>query len=274
MSAALAVEDAPSPGKGDALAPGFVGAEYDATFAASGGSGTNYRWKFTGSPAPPAWLRLDEETGILSGTPGSDAEGKTSVTVQVTDDSGTTEQRSFSLIINPAKHSPLYRHLTFWLAIFALAVPILGGIGIMIYAFSTPGQHWNYLAVGSLTAAAAFLAGSLAGFVVGIPRAVSSGQARHDPSSEYLPSSNLAEISDWLTKLLLGAGLVSLARLGAPIASLIDHVAAGLHTTAASTAAAQVMAAAIMFGYAALGLLEGSVVTALWYQKKLAKLNN
>jgi hypothetical protein len=35
-------------------------------------------------------------------------------------------------------------------------------------------------------------------------------------------------VSDWLTKLLLGAGLVQLTRLGAPISQLIDSVAAGL----------------------------------------------
>jgi Putative Ig domain len=273
LSGDLAVEDAPPPGEGGDLAPGMVDQQYVTTLTASGGNG-NYRWELTDPSAMPPWLKLDGTTGTIFGKPGPGAEGTSSIAIQVTDTFGATAKRTFSLTINPVQRPrQLWGHLTFWLAVFALLVPTLGAIAITIYALSTPGPHWNYLAVGMLTATAAFLAGCLTGFVVGIPRAVSSGQTRHDSSSEYLPSSNLAESSDWLTKLLLGAGLVQLTHLGAPIASLIDHVAAGLHTTAAFSGAAQVAAAAIIFGYAAIGLLDGTVVTALWYQKKLARLN-
>jgi hypothetical protein len=127
-----------------------------------------------------------------------------------------------------------------------------------------------------LTALAAFLSGCVAGFLFGIPRVVSSGQLRHDRGSQaYTPSTNLAEVSDWLTKLLLGAGLVQLTRLGAPIGHLIDTVAAGLTPAAAPTvpsSAAKVMAGAILFGYAAFGLLDAYVVTTMWYRQKLEKL--
>lgn len=86
---------------------------------------------------------------------------------------------------------------------------------------------------------------------------------------EYTPSSNLAEVSDWLTKLLLGAGLVQLTRLGPPVADLIDNIAAGLHSTAASASGAKVAAGAILFGYAITGILVGYVMTTLWYQKRI-----
>jgi hypothetical protein len=142
------------------------------------------------------------------------------------------------------------------------------------------------------TAIAAFLSGCLIGFLFGIPRVVSSGQLRHDtgqfrrdkgsglpaPSSNlYTPSSNLAEVSDWLTKLLLGAGLVQLTRLGAPISQLIDSVAAGLAPAAAAgsaNSAAKVMAGAILFGYVAIGMLDAYVVTTVWYQNKLTSIYN
>ena len=81
--------------------------------------------------------------------------------------------------------------------------------------------------------------------------------------------SNLAEVSDWLTKLLLGAGLVQLTRLGAPVAQLIDNIAAGLHSTAASASGAKVAAGAILFGYTITGILVRYVVTTLWYQKRI-----
>lgn len=165
-----------------------------------------------------------------------------------------------------------WNHFTFWLYIFSLVIPIVGGIWIIFYAFSTPGSHWNYLAVGMITAFAAFLIGIFTGFLFGIPRVVSSGQVRQSQSA-YTPSSNLAEVSDWLTKLLLGAGLVQLTHLSAPISKLIDNVANGLYIAGASSWAAKVTAGAILFGYIVTGLLTGYVVTTMWYQRKLAQLN-
>jgi hypothetical protein len=127
-----------------------------------------------------------------------------------------------------------------------------------------------------LTALAALLAGCFSGFLFGIPKIVSSGQLRQSKgSSAYTPSSNLAEVSDWLTKLLLGAGLVQLTHLGAPIAQFIDTVAGGLQAAtpgAGPSETAKVMAGAILFGYVIIGFLDGYVVTTVWYQKKIASL--
>ncbi|HEV2372360.1 MAG TPA: hypothetical protein VGS19_09330 [Streptosporangiaceae bacterium] len=122
-----------------------------------------------------------------------------------------------------------------------------------------------------LVALAALLAGLLAGFLVGIPKIVSSGQI-HLSAGLFSPSTNLAEISDWLTKLLLGAGLVSLGHLGDPIGRLIDNVAGGLHAANSdpgSVQAAKVLAGAILIGFTVLGVLEGYIITSTWYQKKI-----
>ena len=60
-----------------------------------------------------------------------------------------------------------------------------------------------------------------------------------------------------------------LTRLGAPVAQLIDNIAAGLHSTAASASGAKVAAGAILFGYTITGILVGYVMTTLWYQRKI-----
>jgi hypothetical protein len=130
------------------------------------------------------------------------------------------------------------------------------------------------VAVGMLTALAALLTGFLAGFLVGVPKIVSSGQV-HLSTRAFSPSTNLSEISDWLTKLLLGAGLVSLSRLGGPIGKLINEVAGGLHGPASDAAviqAAKVTAGTIMVAFTVLGLLGGYIVTSTWYQKKISDL--
>lgn len=185
--------------------------------------------------------------------------------------------------------------------VVVIVLSLLGFVLIVLYAFSQAGPHLQYLSVGLLTAFAALLTGSLAGLVVGIPRDVSSGALRATTSKarppadaqsasaqaadvggsgqddgggtagsasgirSFEPSTNLAEISDWLTKLLLGAGLVSLTRLGRPLGRLIDTVARGLGPPGAAVD----MAATILIGYAVLGFLAGYLATTLWYGRRL-----
>jgi hypothetical protein len=90
----------------------------------------------------------------------------------------------------------------------------------------------------------------------------------------FAPSTNLAEVSDWLTKLLLGAGLVSITRLGKPIGSLIHNVAAGIGANSTTSGAPQVMAGGILVTYLVLGFLVGYVTTTLWYGNKLGRVNS
>jgi hypothetical protein len=262
--------------------PGRIGDQYDTTLAAVGGT-SPYQWTMAGGTLPSG-LQLDGSAGTISGVPGPGGEGTSSFTVRVSDAGGVTAEHVFSLMINPAGETSeasdssrarllgVLGHTTTWLAFLALWVPAFGAVWVVVYAFATPGSHWAYVAVGMLTSIAALVIGYLVGFLFGIPRVVSSGALRHGTgASDYTPSSNLAEVSDWLTKLLLGAGLVQLTRLGVPISGLIDNIAAGLHSSAASVETAKVAAGAILFGYVVIGILDGYVVTTLWYQSKIAK---
>ena len=265
---------------------------------ATGGGGT-YTWDIVNGNEDGC-LEIDHVKGIIKivhrNLPGIETRHFT-VSVKDKADKPHTDQASFSIVVRSTSwwRHPFRReisglgvkfsrkrrwpsfarldHLTFWLAFLALETPVFGAAWIIVYAFATPGKHGIYLSVGMLTAIAAFLIGILIGFLFGIPKVISSGQARLGQSSGYTPSSNLSEVSDWLTKLLLGAGLVQLTHLGAPIGALINHIAAGLHTTKAYSGAATVAAGTIIFGYVALGLLNGYVVTTMWYQRRLARLN-
>jgi hypothetical protein len=196
--------------------------------------------------------------------------------MDVTAGGNPPQETAAEVTVRPARWWDRLSHVGNWLAGLALVVPAFGSLWILIYSLATPGSHLSYLGTGMLTALAAFLGGCVIGFLFGIPRVVSSGQLRHDKATQaYVPSSNLAEVSDWLTKLLLGAGLVQLTRLGEPVGHLINSVAAGLTPATAQpfpSSAAKVMAGAILFGYAAIGLLNAYVVTTVWYQQKLAKL--
>jgi hypothetical protein len=108
------------------------------------------------------------------------------------------------------------------------------------------------------------------------PDETAAGQDAVASASQLSPSTNLAEISDWLTKLLLGAGLVELTRLGRPTANLIDAVARGLQgvpSTAKVQGTAVIVAGGILIMYLVLGFLDGYIVTTLWYGNYLEKLD-
>lgn len=264
-----------------ALPPADLRSPYHVALQAAGGT-TPYKWSMAPGARLPAGLHLDPDSGQISGT--AITAGTTYFTIRVCDHGGGPGalQADADLDITARATSRLtrpFRGLRLgggWLSLLFLALPAFGSIWIWVYAFATKGSHWSYVGVGMLTAFAAFLAGCLAGFLFGIPRAVSSGELRHQPgSAAYTPSSNLAEVSDWLTKLLLGAGLVELTRLGAPLSKLINNVAASLQITAAGEApgqAAKIMAGVILIGFTVIGLLGGYIATTLWYQKKLANL--
>lgn len=96
------------------------------------------------------------------------------------------------------------------------------------------------------------------------------------PSSQLTPSTNLAEISDWLTKLLLGAGLVELTRLGHPLSALIDSVARSMQNVVPGGKLAEgstVVAGGILALYVVLGFLDSYIITTLWYGKYMEQFD-
>ena len=171
-----------------------------------------------------------------------------------------------------------------WFTIF-----VGGLVAVAAYGLGITGPHLQFIAVGLVTAVAALLVGAFFGFLFGVPRVVSAGNARVEYDAKKLtagdstanaatdkkpfwaPSSNLAEVSDWLTKLLLGAGLVSLTQLSGPLSGFVRNIAAGLdnQTNGKPSGASMVMAGAILALFTVLGFLMGYVLATIWYTHAL-----
>lgn len=105
-----------------------------------------------------------------------------------------------------------------------LAVVLVG------YAVGTADDVGTFLgtaATSSAIAVAALATGSLLGFLFGIPRVLadpSVGDGAQGRSNRYNPNTNLEQVSDWLTKILLGASLVSLTQIAASMGRLFDRI--------------------------------------------------
>jgi len=121
-----------------------------------------------------------------------------------------------------------------WLGLIPLA-GVAGIVVILIFAAQVRhGSRWEVLATGIGVAAAAAMAGGLVGFLFGIPRTVDSKGSTDQSGTQYQGNTNLEQISDWLTKILVGVGLVQLARAPNALKDLAHSLQAPLGNLSSS----------------------------------------
>ncbi|SCE76315.1 hypothetical protein [Micromonospora mirobrigensis] len=168
----------------------------------------------------------------------------------------------------PGRHD-LNRKLMLLVAgIFAGGVLLLAG-----YAWQQ--RSATVFAVGTLVALAASAVGVLAGFLFGLPRYVPAAGAATVAelrAGTYTPGNNLEQVADWLTKLLLGAGLTQLGRFGGWFGAFTAALGGALVGPGGSDpSGARVLAGSVIVLYPALGFLFGYVLTTLWYLRNLSE---
>jgi len=118
------------------------------------------------------------------------------------------------------------------------AVGGAAGIVLTSLGFAAASHHASsFLAVFAsalAVAAAAAVVGAVLGFLFGIPRTLQSESAGSGEGTRYLANTNLEQISDWLTKILVGIGLVQIGKLPAAVANLADALKPMLGDSAGS----------------------------------------
>lgn len=110
----------------------------------------------------------------------------------------------------------------------AKASPLLTFLASLLYATAdrADGPAWApTLTAAMMAGAAAFIAGALVGFLFGFPKTNTTATST---GALVAQNSNLDEISDWLTKILVGLGLVQIGELTRRFGELSDSLADGL----------------------------------------------
>ncbi|MFD7901761.1 hypothetical protein ACFV4G_05905 [Kitasatospora sp. NPDC059747] len=138
------------------------------------------------------------------------------------------------------------------------AAAVLFGTGLLgLLLFSLGRAHaWQALGGGLVIAGASSVVGGALGFLFGVPR-VRNGSG--EPQGSYAPNTNLEQVSDWLTKVLLGVGLTQLGSLGERLHQLGTALAPAL----GGEDAAVPFAAALVLYFTVFGFLAGWLVTRL-----------
>ena len=145
--------------------------------------------------------------------------------------------------------------------LWCVAIGILAMISI-----ATRTEHWvegivaRAIGYGILIAGSAFISGVLAGYLFGL-RPTDNSKKSGDQSSGPPPQTNLVEIADWLTKIILGAGLVQLTSLPGPIWKFANTMAMGVVEDPRVETPNPAIALAIMGFFSTCGLLYGYLWT-------------
>jgi len=167
--------------------------------------------------------------------------------------------------LSGADQTYLTRYFNFWnvvLIVLPLAV-------IAIYCAALPSNGLMAFSAAVMVAAASALAGGLLGFLFGIPRALSSdtGSGSSEASSRLVANTNLEQVSDWLTKIIVGATLVQLGSLTRRFAELATSVSSifGSPSTQNKVMAGAIILYSALFGFFGAYIAARSIITYLFY---------
>jgi hypothetical protein len=175
----------------------------------------------------------------------------------------------------------------------------IGCLGIILYAYpaKTRPEFLSIIGVAFLIAIAAFFSGGLLGFIFGVPRTQSQpppsslqpqtrastlnppatsqatpAQAAPSPAPprqlRYQDNTNLEQISDWLCKILVGAGLTQLTALPGVLKRYALFFAPGLGGNT-NTFHGEVFAVGLLIFFTVCGFLVGYLWTRLHLGKAL-----
>ncbi len=107
---------------------------------------------------------------------------------------------------------------------WALVVPlVVGPIALVLGTWWSSGSSPLAFTV-VMIALAAVATGGFLGFLFGIPRSTIGngdiGNSREPLNIAYTPSTNLEQVADWLTKIIIGVGLVEIRSIGETLSTL------------------------------------------------------
>jgi hypothetical protein len=153
------------------------------------------------------------------------------------------------------------------------AAASLWAIIAIIFFGTRQSAPWIAVATGLAVMGAAEVSGALLGFLFGIPRVLAADQfVNHDSpqnqtSDAIVANTNLEQISDWLTKILVGVGLTQFGEILSGAGRLFATVGPSLGAGSAAT----VFAGGIILYSIATGFAVGWLFTSLHLGRAMAE---
>jgi hypothetical protein len=144
-------------------------------------------------------------------------------------------------------------------------------MAILIYSTALAIPTRQALGALAVLGFAAFMCGAFMGFLFGIPRSVMMSSKDGDMGSGISvgnldpvttqPNTNLEQISDWLTKIVVGATLVQLGAIASGLGNLFTRMGVLI----GGGEAAAVFAGAVVIYSAIVGFIQGWIAARVWF---------
>jgi len=182
---------------------------------------------------------------------------------------------------SPARQETPQERDTRWTRDTVLIFCYIGAAGVVLFAIRAvvpvgqPEAMLRSLAVGVLISCGSLLTGALLGFLFGIPRA----QANPDASAPapapgaanagagggrtprpFQDNTNLEQISDWLTKIIVGLGLINLGQIPTYLGRVAEYFSKGFGPIEGSES----ITMALIVAFSVSGFLLGYLLTRLF----------
>jgi hypothetical protein len=155
--------------------------------------------------------------------------------------------------------------LLLWLLIAIGLIALVAPAGVRITQGNWPGAL-TVIGTGLFLAGAATLVGSLIGFLFGVPRRGSEPEGTKEDHM-YRPNTNLEQVSDWPTKIIIGIGLTQFPE----IVSAFSSISAQAGPAFGDPPSGQVIALSIALHYSIVGFFNGFLLAYLWLPNVFAR---
>ncbi|MDY8134903.1 hypothetical protein [Aquimarina sp. 2201CG5-10] len=127
------------------------------------------------------------------------------------------------------------------------------------------------IGVGGFLAGAATISGSLIGFLFGVPKTNTQfiKKKTSETTNQYVPNTNLERISDWLTKIIVGVGLVEFPKIKAFFIDLGNACGPIFELDVMGN----VIAISFVIHYLFIGFFQGFLLAYLWLPGAFIRTN-
>jgi hypothetical protein len=151
--------------------------------------------------------------------------------------------------------------------IFILVLVIIGLVFTVLYACDNDKTFIPVFTTLFFIAGGIFAFTTLIGFLFGIPRTIVIDESEK-VKSRYMGNDNLLQVSDWLTKIILGLGLTQIHQ----IPEMLDRISKYIYFK--TEVSNQALIILILIYFACLGFLFGYLWTRLYFIKMLRDSDN
>jgi hypothetical protein len=164
-----------------------------------------------------------------------------------------------------------------------LYVVVPGVLGLLLYAAVNWPKSPTIVGMGLLVATASLMVGGVVGFLFGVPKSVDTqprkppqGQTKDGAQPTDSPSqsvsgvrrnTNIEEISDWLTKIIVGLGIYELKK----VPELVSRLARFLTPGFADVPGAGALSVILVISFGSAGFLLGFILTVLFLTRAIEK---